>query len=145
MPLGVEASINLDAFDPEDLDDEELNEGADVLSAASVASSAFYCTSQPAEGRKRRAGSESPPRLAPSFRSGLFSGDGIVAAGRKGVFNWVAEARAAAAKASRVRAGRVCGDRLPSTDGSTASGSVAHMAPKPSTALVRKLILVYRT
>ncbi len=44
MPLGVEASINLDAFDPEDLDDEELNEGADVLSAASVASSAFYST-----------------------------------------------------------------------------------------------------
>jgi hypothetical protein len=83
--------------------------------------------------------------LAPSIRSGLFSGDGIVAAGRKGVFNRVAEARAAAAKASRVRAGRVRGDRLPSTDGSTASGSVVHPAQKSSTALVSKLILVYRT
>jgi hypothetical protein len=44
MPLGVEASINLDAFDPEDLDDEELIEGADILSAASAVSSAFYST-----------------------------------------------------------------------------------------------------
>ena len=30
LPLGVEASINLDAFDPEDLDDEELVEGEDL-------------------------------------------------------------------------------------------------------------------
>jgi hypothetical protein len=44
MPLGLEASINLDAFDPEDLDDEELIEGADILSAASAVSSAFYST-----------------------------------------------------------------------------------------------------
>jgi hypothetical protein len=44
LPLGVEASINLDAFDPEDLDDEELVEGEDVLASASVASSAFYST-----------------------------------------------------------------------------------------------------
>ena len=40
----MEASINLDAFDPEDLDDEELIEGADILSAASAVSSAFYST-----------------------------------------------------------------------------------------------------
>jgi len=44
LPLGIEASINLDAFDPEDLDDEELVEGEDVLASASVASSAFYST-----------------------------------------------------------------------------------------------------
>ncbi len=44
LPLGVEASINLDAFDPEDLDDEELVEGEDVLASASVVSSAFYST-----------------------------------------------------------------------------------------------------
>jgi hypothetical protein len=44
LPLGFEASINLDAFDPEDLDDEELVEGEDVLASASVASSAFYST-----------------------------------------------------------------------------------------------------
>jgi hypothetical protein len=44
LPLGVEASINLDAFDPEDLDDEELVEEEDVLASASVASSAFYST-----------------------------------------------------------------------------------------------------
>jgi hypothetical protein len=44
LPLGVEASINLDAFDPEDLDDEELVEGEDVLASTSVVSSAFYST-----------------------------------------------------------------------------------------------------
>ena len=44
LPLGVEASINLDAFDPEDLDDEELVEGEDVLAPASIASSAFFST-----------------------------------------------------------------------------------------------------
>ena len=44
LPLGIEASINLDAFDPEDLDDEELVEGEDVLASASVSSSAFYST-----------------------------------------------------------------------------------------------------
>jgi hypothetical protein len=38
----VEASINLDAFDPEDLDDEELNENVGVISPVSIASSAFY-------------------------------------------------------------------------------------------------------
>ena len=37
----MEASINLDAFDPEDLDDEELREDAD---AVSLASSTFYST-----------------------------------------------------------------------------------------------------
>jgi hypothetical protein len=42
LPLGVEASINEDAFDPEDLDDEELREHARAVSPASVASSAFY-------------------------------------------------------------------------------------------------------
>ncbi len=44
LPLGVEASINLDAFDPEDLDDEKLVKGEDVLASASVVSSAFYST-----------------------------------------------------------------------------------------------------
>ena len=44
LPLGVEASINLDAFDPEDLDDEELVEGADVMAPASIVSSAFFST-----------------------------------------------------------------------------------------------------
>jgi hypothetical protein len=44
LPLGVEAFINEDAFDPEDLDDEELRECADVISPASVVSSAFYST-----------------------------------------------------------------------------------------------------
>jgi hypothetical protein len=44
LPLGVEASINLDAFDPEDLDDEELVEGEDVLAPASIVSSEFFST-----------------------------------------------------------------------------------------------------
>ncbi len=44
LPLGVEASINLDAFDPEDLDDEELVEGEDVMAPASIVSSAFFST-----------------------------------------------------------------------------------------------------
>jgi hypothetical protein len=42
LPLGVEASINEDAFDPEDLDDEELREHVRAVSPVSVASSAFY-------------------------------------------------------------------------------------------------------
>ena len=42
LPLGVEASINEDAFDPEDLDDEELCEHVRAASPASLASSAFY-------------------------------------------------------------------------------------------------------
>jgi hypothetical protein len=74
----------------------------------------------------------------PSIRSGLFSGDAIVAAGRKEVFNRVAEARAAAARAGRMRAGRVRGDRIPSPDGSTASGSVVGIARTQTTALVSK-------
>jgi hypothetical protein len=41
MPLGLEA-INEDAFDLEDLGDEELNEGVVVMSPASVASTAFH-------------------------------------------------------------------------------------------------------
>ena len=44
LPLGVEASINLDAFDPEDLDDEKLVEGEDSLVPASIVSSAFFST-----------------------------------------------------------------------------------------------------
>jgi hypothetical protein len=44
LPLGVEASINLDAFDPEDLDDEELVEGEDILAPASIVSNAFFST-----------------------------------------------------------------------------------------------------
>ncbi len=42
LPLGVEASLNEDAFDPEDLDDEELRGHVRAVSPASVASSAFY-------------------------------------------------------------------------------------------------------
>jgi hypothetical protein len=78
-------------------------------------------TSELVEGRKRRAGSEPPPRLAPSIRSGIFSGDGIVAAGRKKVFSRVAEARAAAAQANRLRASRAAGVRASSPGGSSAS------------------------
>ena len=78
-------------------------------------------TSELVEGRKRRAGSEPPPRLAPSIRSGIFSGDGIVAAGRKQVFSRVAEARAAAAQANRLRASRTAGARASSPGGSSAS------------------------
>ena len=74
--------------------------------------------------------------MAPSIRSGVFSGDAIVAAGRKAVFSRVAEARAAAARASRVRASRGRGDRIPSPDGSTASGSVVGIARTQTTALV---------
>jgi hypothetical protein len=74
-----------------------------------------------AEGRKRRAGSEPLPRLAPCIRSGIFSGDGIVAAGRKKVFSRVAEARAAAAQANRLRASRAAGVRASSPGGSSAS------------------------
>jgi len=55
------------------------------------------------------------------------------------VFSRVAEARAAAARASRVRASRTRGERVPSLDGSTASGSIADIARIPTTALVSKL------
>jgi hypothetical protein len=74
---------------------------------------------------------EPPPRLAPSVRSGLFSGDGIVAAGRKQVFSRVAEARAAAARADRLRVGRSRVLRVSSPCGSTAS--VASVAPRNAT------------
>ncbi len=80
--------------------------------------------------------------MAPSIRSGVFSGDAIVAVGRKAVFSRVAEARAAAARASRVRVSRVRGERVPSLDGSTASGSIADIARIPTTALVSKILLV---
>jgi hypothetical protein len=91
--------------------------------------------SQLTDGRKRRAGSEPPPRLAPSIRSGLVSGDGIVAAGRKKVFSRVAETRALAAQASRARASRV--RVLPvETCGSTTSGG------SPPARLSRALIVV---
>jgi hypothetical protein len=73
------------------------------------------------EGRKRRAGSEPPPRLAPSIRSGLVSGDGIVAAGRKKVFSRVAETRALAAQANRARAARSRAIPEASCGGSTTS------------------------
>ncbi len=62
-----------------------------------------------------------------------------MAAGRKGVFSRVAEARAAAAKANRMHAGRLRGERVPSLDGSTASDSVAAIPREQPTALVSKL------
>jgi hypothetical protein len=81
-------------------------------------------------GRSRR------PAWRPPSGPASSPGDAIVAAGRKAVFSLVAEARAAAARASRIRAGRVRGDRLPSLDGSTASGSIADIARVSTTALV---------
>ena len=88
--------------------------------------------SEPAEGRKRRAGSEPPPRLAPSIRSGIFSGDGIVAAGRKKVFSRVAEVRAAAAQAHRLRASRAAGVRASSPGGSSASTATPAEGLRPT-------------
>ncbi len=91
-----------------------------------------------ADGRKRRAGSEPPPRVAPSIRSGVFSGDGIVAAGRKGVFSRVAEARAAAAQANRLRISRAHGARASSPGGSSASAVSPAAKRKPTFAKVGK-------
>ena len=88
------------------------------------------------DGRKRRAGSEPPPRLAPSIRSGLVSGDGIVAAGRKKVFSRVAETRALAAQANRARAARSRAIPAVSCAGSTTSGG------SPPARLVQALIVV---
>ncbi len=62
-----------------------------------------------------------------------------MAAGRKGVFSRVAEARAAAAKANRMRDGHLRGERVPSLDGSTASDSTAAIPRAQPTALVSKL------
>jgi phosphopantothenate synthetase len=88
------------------------------------------------DGRKRRAGSEPPPRLAPSIRSGLVSGDGIVAAGRKKVFSRVAETRALAAQANRARAARSRAIPAVSCAGSTTSGG------SPPARLAQALIVV---
>jgi hypothetical protein len=88
------------------------------------------------DGRKRRAGSEPPPRLAPSIRSGLVSGDGIVAAGRKKVFSRVAETRALAAQANRARAARSRAIPAVSCAGSTTSGG------SPPVRLTQALIVV---
>jgi hypothetical protein len=98
--------------------------------------SAGDSVSQHADGRKRRAGSEPPPRLAPSIRSGLVSGDGIVAAGRKKVFSRVAETRALAAQANRARAARSRLIPEISGGGSTTSGG------SPPVRLTRALIVV---
>jgi hypothetical protein len=102
--------------------------------------SAVHPPSQLAESRKRRAGSEPPPRIAPSIRSGVFSGDGIVAAGRKEVFSRVAAARAAAAKAGRDRASRVRGTRASSPCDSTGSANSVVPQPASSTALVSVVV-----
>ncbi len=92
--------------------------------------------SEAADGRKRRAGSEPPPRVAPSIRSGVFSGDGIVAAGRKGVLSRVAEARASAAQANRLRVSRAHGARASSPGGSSASAVSPAAKRKPTFAKV---------
>jgi hypothetical protein len=75
----------------------------------------------------------------------VFSGDGIVAAGRKGVFSRVAEARAAAAQANRLRISRAHGARASSPGGSSASAVSPAAKRKPTFAKVGlKKILVIR-
>jgi hypothetical protein len=66
----------------------------------------------------------------------VFSGDGIVAAGRKGVFSRVAEARAAAAQANRLRISRAHGARASSPGGSSASAVSPAAKRKPTFAKV---------
>jgi phosphopantothenate synthetase len=100
-------------------------------------------TSHPEDGRKRRAGSEPPPRLAPSIRSGLVSGDGIVAAGRKQVFSRVAETRALAAQASRARAARVRPVPAVLCGGSTTSAGSPPMRNTSALVVVRKIFFFY--
>ena len=79
-------------------------------------------------GRKRgRGGDESPARPAPSVRSGICSGDAVVAAGRATVLSRVAETRRAAMaagreRASRQRDARVSRLRIPALSPSTTSG-----------------------
>jgi hypothetical protein len=96
---------------------------------------------QLSEGRKRRAGSEPPPRLAPSIRSGLISGDGIVAAGRKKVFSRVAETRALAAQAGRARAARVSTIPKPCCGGSTTSAGSPPMRHTQALVVVNSFLL----
>lgn len=74
----------------------------------------------------------------------MFSGDGIVAAGRKGVFSRVAEARAAAAQANRLRISRAHGARASSPGGSSASAVSPAAKRKPTFAKVGLKILVIR-
>jgi hypothetical protein len=74
----------------------------------------------------------------------VFSGDGIVAAGRKGVFSRVAEARAAAAQANRLRISRAHGARASSPGGSSASAVSPAAKRKPTFAKVGLKILVIR-
>jgi len=79
-------------------------------------------------GKKRaRGGEESPARPAPSIRSGICSGDAVVAAGRAAVLSRVAETRRAAMaagreRASRQRDARVSRLRIPALSPSTTSG-----------------------
>jgi len=83
---------------------------------------------EPSNGKKRaRGGDESPVRPAPSIRSGLCSGDAVVAAGRSSVLSRVAETRRAAMAAGRERASRQRGGRdgrlrIPALSSSTTSG-----------------------
>ena len=71
----------------------------------------------------------------------MFSGDGIVAVGRKGVFSRVAEARAAAAQANRLRISRAHGARASSPGGSSASAVSPAAKRKPIFAKVGKNFL----
>jgi hypothetical protein len=72
----------------------------------------------------------------------VFSGDGIVAAGRKGVFSRVAEARAAAAQANRLRISRAHGARASSPGGSSASAVSPAAKRKPTFVKVGKILVI---
>jgi hypothetical protein len=87
---------------------------------------------------------QSRPAPCSSIRSGVFSGDGIVAAGRKEVFSGVTEACAVAAKAYCLCTSHTRGARASSPGGSSVSARVATMWG-PTSIKVRSLnFLVYK-
>ena len=76
------------------------------------------------------------------MRSGLFSGDAIVAAGRKQVFSRVAAARAAAAKAGRLRVSRGRASHASSPGGSTISVASDTVQASTSTEVNKVLVCI---
>ena len=73
----------------------------------------------------------------------MFSGDGIVAAGRKKIFSRVAEVRAQAARAGRARAARVSGDAILSGGGSTTSAGSPTLLRGQTDSLVSVFFYIY--
>jgi len=132
--LGVGAEEEVEEADEQEErqgEEERQVDGGDGVDDTGSAGEEFHSADENEErsGSKKRARGEesSPGRPAPSLRSGLCSGDGVVAAGRDVVFSRVAEARRAAMAAGRERASRQRGGRdgrlrIPVLSPSTTSG-----------------------